>query len=111
VGVKEAQRGDLVTVSLPGAYGKPRPALVIQSDLLAELDSVMLCPITSELKNAAFRVTLEPNPANGLRALSQVMTDKISTLPRAKVSAPFGRIDDERMKAVERALLLAIGVV
>lgn len=109
--MKEPQRGDLVTVSLPGTYGKPRPALVIQSDLLTELESVMLCPITSELKNAAFRVTLEPNPANGLRALSQVMTDKISTLPRAKVSAPFGHLDDERMKAVDRALLLVIGVI
>lgn len=106
-----AQRGDLVTVSLPGDYGKPRPALVIQSDLLTELESVMLCPITSDLKNAAFRVTLEPNPANGLRALSQVMTDKISTLPRAKVSAAFGRLDDERMKAVDRALLLVVGVI
>jgi len=111
VGVKKAQRGDLVTVSLPGAYGKPRPALVIQSDFLAELDSVMLCPITSELKNASFRVTLEPNPANGLLAISQVMTDKISTLPRTKVSAPFGQLDDERMKAVDRALLLTIGVI
>ena len=106
-----AQRGDLVTVSLPGAYGKPRPALVIQSDLLAELESVMFCPITSALRNAAFRVTLEPNPANGLRALSQVITDKISTVPRAKVRAPIGRLDAERMKAVERALLLSIGVI
>lgn len=105
------RRGDLVTVSLPGAYDKPRPALVIQADLLAALESVMLCPITSELKNATFRVTLEPNPANGLRALSQVMTDKISTLPRAKVGPSFGRLDAERMKAVDRALLLVIGVI
>lgn len=107
----QPQRGDLVTVSLPGDYGKPRPALVIQSDLLAELESVMLCPITSELRNAAFRVTLEPNPANGLRLLSQVMTDKIATLSRTKVGTPFGRLDDERMKAVERALLLVVGVI
>lgn len=107
----QPHRGDLVTVMLPGDYGKPRPALVIQSDLLAELESVILCPITSDLKSAAFRVTLEPNPANGLRALSQVMADKISTLPRAKVSAPFGRLDDERMKAVDRALLLVVGVI
>lgn len=107
----QPQRGDLVTASLPGDYGKPRPALVIQSDLLAELESVVLCPITSDLKNAAFRVTLEPGPTNNLRALSQVMTDKISTLPRAKVSAPFGRLDNERMKAVDRAVLLVVGVI
>lgn len=105
------QRGDLVTVSLQGDYGKPRPALVVQSDLLTELDSLVLCPVTSALRNAAFRVTVEPNPANGLRALSQVMVDKLATLPRSKIGKPFGRLDDERMKAVDRALLLVIGVI
>lgn len=105
------QRGDLVTATLQGDYGKPRPALVVQSDLLTELDSVVLCPVTSDLRNAAFRVTVEPSPANGLRTLSQVMVDKLSTLPRRKISEPFGRLDDERMKAVDRALLLVIGVI
>ena len=100
------QRGDLVTVSLQGDYGKPRPALIVQSDLLTDLESV-----TSDLRNAAFRVTVEPNPANGLRALSQVMVDKLSTLPRTKISEPFGRLDDERMKAIDRALLLVVGVI
>ncbi len=98
-------------VSLQGDNGKPRPALVVQSDLLEELDSVVLCPLTSVLRNAAFRVTVEPNPANGLRALSQVMVDKLSTLPRANVTEPFGHLDEERMKAVDRALLLVVGVI
>ena len=75
---------------------------MLQSDLLAELQSVILCPITSDLKNAAFRVILKPNPANGLRALSQVMADKISTLPRTKLGAAFGRLADERMNAADR---------
>lgn len=105
------QRGDLVTVSLPGDYGKPRPALVVQSDLLADLESVVLCPVTSDLRNADFRVTVEANPANGLHTLSQVMVDKLSTLPRSKISAPFGRLDDKRMKLVDRALLLVVGVI
>ena len=105
------QRGDLVTVSLQGDYGKPRPALIVQSDLLTDLESVVLCPVTSDLRNAAFRVTVEPNPANGLRALSQVMVDKLSTLPRTKISEPSGRLDDERMKAIDRALLLVVGVI
>ena len=105
------QRGDLVTVSLPCGFGKPRPALIVQSDLLADLESVVLCPVTSDLRNAAFRVTVEPNPANGLRSLSQVMVDKLSTLPRTKISEPFGRLDDERMKAIDRALLLVVGVI
>jgi len=104
-------RGDLVTVSLQGDYGKPRPALVVQTDLLAELDSVVVCPVSSELRTAAFRVTVEPTAHNGLRALSQVMVDKLSTLPRAKISAPFGRLETERMRAVDRALLLVVGVI
>lgn len=106
------KRGDIVTVALQGAYGKPRPALVVQSNLLAELESVIICPITSAMRDAsAFRITVEPDNANGLRELSQVMVDKLSTLPRSKISAPFGRLDDERMKAVDRALLLVVGLI
>ena len=105
------QRGDLVTVSLQGDYGKPQPALVVQSDLLTDLESVVLCPVTSDLRNAVFRVTVEPNLVNGLRTLSQVMVDKLSTLPRTKISEPFGRLDEERMKTVDRALLLVVGVI
>jgi len=86
------QRGDLVTVSLHGDYGKPRPAVIVQSNLLSDLESVVLCPITSDLRDAVFRVTIEPNPSNGLRALSQVMVDKLATLPRSKISTAFGRL-------------------
>lgn len=71
----------------------------------------MLCPVTSDLRNAAFRVTVEPNPANGLRTLLQVMVNKLSTLPRTKISEPFGRLDEEKLKMVDRALLLVVGVI
>ncbi len=83
----------------------------MQSDLLTDLESVLLCPVTSDLRNAVFRVTVEPSPANGLRELSQVMVDKLSTLPRTKISEPFGHLDEERMRMVDRALLLVIGVI
>jgi mRNA interferase MazF len=105
------KRGDLVTVSLSGDYGKPRPALVIQNDLLDELDSVVLCPVTSDMRTADFRVTLEPTPSNGLRQISQVMVDKLSTLPRHKVGETFGRLEVEKMRAVDRAMMLVIGVI
>ncbi|CAM5786814.1 type II toxin-antitoxin system PemK/MazF family toxin [Castellaniella caeni] len=104
------QRGDLVVVSLPGAYGKPRPALVIQSNLLAELNSVIICPVTSELRNAAFRVTIDPDASNGLQVRSQVMVDKISTLPRARTGPIFGHLDHEAIRAIERALLVVTGI-
>jgi mRNA interferase MazF len=85
--------------------------LVIQSDLLADLESVVHRLPRCDLRNAVFRVTVEPNPANGLRTLSQVMVDKLATLPRTKISEPFGRLDAERMKAIDRALLLVVGVI
>lgn len=97
-------------MSLQGDWGKPRPALVLQSDLLADLDSVVILPISSDIRDAAFRVVIEPNPTNGLTRLSQVMADKPSTLPRSKLSKPFGRLDVQRMAAVERALLLVCGL-
>ena len=105
------RRGQFVVVAISGDYGKPRPALVVQSDLLADLDSVVLCPITSELRDAAFRVDIEPSPSNGLQKMSQVMVDKLATLPRARVSEPFGRVDEERMRAISRALLLVVGAI
>ena len=105
------RRGDLVTVSLQGNYGKPRPALIVQSDLLMELPSVVLCLVTSDLRSAAFRVTIEPAPSNGLKVLSQVMVDKLATLPRAKLGPAFGRLGDDAMKRVDRALMLVTGLI
>ena len=105
------RRGDLVTVALQGDYGKPRPALVIQSDLFDGHPSVTILPITSELVEAPlFRLSVDPTPGNGLRKRSQVMVDKIQTIARDKIGEAFGRLEDESMLAVNRALLLWIGL-
>ena len=106
------RRGDLVTVALSGDYGKPRPALVIQSDAFRELPSVTVLRLTSELHDwPTFRVTVEPTVANGLRATSQIMIDKAAALPRERVGQVFGRLEEEVMQAVRRALVafLALG--
>jgi mRNA interferase MazF len=106
----EMKRGDLVRVSLPGAYGKPRPALIIQSNLFKEHPSVTILPITSELRETPlFRITIEPNKENGLRKRSQVMIDKAHTVPREKLNDPFGILDDASMLAINRALTLFFG--
>lgn len=76
------RRGDLVTVVLPGSYGKPRPALVIQSDLFDEHPSITMLPVTSTLRDTpVFRITVQPGPQNGLRVPSQVMVDKAQSIP------------------------------
>jgi mRNA interferase MazF len=105
------RRGDLITIVLPGAYGKPRPALVIQSDLFDTLASVTVLPVTSELRTAPLlRISIEPNTDNGLRKKSQVMVDKAQTVPRDQVGTTIGRVRQDTLVAVDRALAVFFGV-
>lgn len=104
------KRGDVVTISLPGDYGKPRPAVVIQSDLFDQHPSVTVLPVTSELRDAPlFRVRVEPDKRNGLRATSEVMVDKAHTVARDNAGRVIGRLDDATLLAVNRALAVFIG--
>lgn len=106
------RRGDLVSIALQGNYGKPRPALVVQSDLFAEHPSVTILPVTSKLRDTPlFRVLIEPTETNGLRKSSQVMVDKVQTISREKLGEIFGRVTEEDMLAVSRALAVFLGVV
>lgn len=99
------RRGDLVTIALQGDYGKPRPALVIQSDLFDVHPSVTILPVTSELRDAPmFRITVNPDDGNGLGKPSQVMVDKAQTVSREKIGESFGRLDDAALLEVNRAL-------
>jgi mRNA interferase MazF len=105
------RRGDIVTVSAPGDYGKPRPAVIIQSDLLGETDSVLLCLLTSEHRDASFyRVTVDAAPPTGLHGASQIMVDKIVTVKREKCGNPIGRLDQPAMLTLNRTLALVIGI-
>lgn len=103
-------RGSLVTVALQGDYGKPRPALVIQSNFFAELPSVTILPIASEFRDTPlYRITVLPTPASGLRKPSQIMIDKAQTVSRDKIGDVFGQLSDDTMLAVNRALALFLG--
>jgi mRNA interferase MazF len=105
------RRGDLVTVAAPGDYGKPRPALVIQSDLFDELPSVALCLVTSTLRDTPiFRITVDPSSANGLQRISQIQIDKIVTVARERVGRVIGRIDDDTLIKVNRSLAVFVGI-
>jgi mRNA interferase MazF len=105
------KRGDLVPVVLAGAYGKPRPALVIQSDLFARHPSVTILPITTEIRPIeTFRIAVEPSERNGLRAHSQIMVDKAHTIPRDKAGDPFGVLEPLTLAAVNRLLAVFLGL-
>jgi mRNA interferase MazF len=104
-------RGDLAVAVLPGNYGKPRPVLIVQSDLfLAKSDSVTVLPLTTEILDApVLRIHLEPSAKNGLKAPSQVMVDKIHTLRRDKIGYLIGRIGQDDLLLVNRALAQFLG--
>lgn len=105
------RRGDFVTVAMHGDFGKPRPALVIQSDQFNEHTTVTVLPVTSTLVAAPLlRVTVQPTPESGLQKPSQVMVDKAMTMKRDKVGPAFGRIDADVLVEIERCLAVFLGV-
>lgn len=105
------RRGDLVTVAIPGDYGKPRPALIIQSDLIRPIDSVTVVPFTTEFITDGddLRVEIVPSGENGLRQISYVMVDKIGTIRRTKCGPQIGHLSEEDMIRVNRALAVFLG--
>lgn len=106
------RRGDLVSVAISGDYGKPRPALVIQSDQFAATDSVTVLLVSGTLVDAPLvRIDIEPSATNNLSKPSQVMIDKVMTVRRAKVGAPFGRLEDADMLSISRSLAVFLGIV
>ena len=105
------KRGEVVICVSPGDYGKPRPAVVIQSDFFSEHQSFTLLPLTGELYPAKlFRIDVEPTPENGLDKLSQVMVDKITTVAIARVKQKIGSLTDEQMEKIEVALTVWLGL-
>jgi mRNA interferase MazF len=106
------KRGDIVLVTAPGDYGKRRPAVVIQSNLFNDTHaSVLVCLMTSTLVDAPlFRLTVEPTAGNGLKEISQIMVDKITTLRCERLSDPIGTLDDETVLRLGRSLALFIGL-
>jgi mRNA interferase MazF len=106
------RRGDVVTVAAAGDYGKPRPAVIVQTDALPiEHASVVVCQMTSECSEAPdFRVTIEPSQNNGLRVISQVMADKPVTLRRERIGRKIGHLDDKDISRLNIALAFVVGL-
>ncbi len=105
------QRGDIVIVSAPGDFGKPRPSVVVRSDLFTELPSVTVCLMSSELRDAPIlRITVDPTVENGLTRISQVQVEKLVTLALPRVGAVVGKLDGPAMERLTRSLALYLGI-
>ncbi|WP_342629772.1 type II toxin-antitoxin system PemK/MazF family toxin [Nguyenibacter vanlangensis] len=106
------KRGEIWTVSGGKDYaGKPRPVVIVQDDSFDGTDSNTVCAFTSDPTEAPlFRLPVEPNPRNGLRAVSRLMVDKITTVPKSKVGAYVGRLDDADLVRLNQAILVFLGL-
>jgi mRNA interferase MazF len=106
------RRGDVVTVAAAGDYGKPRSAVIVQTDALpAEHASVVVCQMTSDGDDAPdFRVVVEPGPGNGLRTRSHVMADKPVTIRRSRIGRKIGHLDDKDIARLDVALAFVMGL-
>jgi mRNA interferase MazF len=102
----ELARGAVVIVSVPGDFGKPRPAVVVQSDRLTSImESVVIALVTSSVRGGRHvRVQVEPTELNGLRVTSRIMVDKLFTLQKHRVSQVVGQVDGATMLRVDEAL-------
>lgn len=104
-------RGDLVIVVEPGDYGKPRPAVIVQSNAIPEShSSAVICPMTCEMVEADFRVTIEPRPETGLQVRTQVMADKPVTIRRERIGQRIGQLGAAEMARLNVALALVMGL-
>ncbi|WJH40609.1 type II toxin-antitoxin system PemK/MazF family toxin [Aliirhizobium terrae] len=105
-------RGDVVIAVFPGELGKPRPAVILQSDDLIEIFSTVLaCPMTTHLIDAPLlRPIIVPNAENGLQEVTQTMVEKISPLRKEVIRQQIGRLSDGDLRRIEAALLHIAGL-
>jgi mRNA interferase MazF len=106
------KRGEIWTVAAGQGYaGKPRPVVILQDDRFDATNSITICAFTTDPTDAPlFRLPIEPNETNGLRAPCRLMVDKITTVPKAKVGMRIGRLGDEDVVRLNRAVLVFLGM-
>ena len=106
------RRGEIWTAGAGTGYvGKPRPVAIIQDDRFDATDSVTVCAFTTDPTDAPlFRLRIEPDEVNGLRGPCSLMVDKITTVPRSKLGERVGRLSDEELVRLGRAILVFFGL-
>lgn len=106
------KRGEVWTVAGGKDYAnKPRPAVILQDDRFDKTGSITVCAFTSDPADAPlFRLLVEPTEVNGLKSVSRLMVDKITTVPRTKIGTHIGNLDDEDMVRLNRAVLVFLGL-
>lgn len=106
------RRGDIYIAAARGVYtGKPRPVVIVQDNRFDSTASVTVCPLTTNPVEAPLvRITVDPTSVTGIEQSSQIMVDKVTTMPRANVRDHLGRLGDADLVRLDRALLVFLGL-
>jgi mRNA interferase MazF len=105
------KRGDVVVTVVQGDHGKPRPAIVVQTDVLNENHAtVLLCLISSTLTGSGFRLPLPAEASTGLRRPSEAMVDKLHAVRREKIGQRIGTLSPEQISLLDRKLVAVLGL-
>lgn len=107
------KRGEIWTVAGGKDYaGKPRPAVILQDGRFDATSSITICAFTTDPTEAPlFRIPVQPSELNGLRIACRLMVDRITTVPKAKAGTRLGRLDEEDILRLNRAVLVFLGLV
>ncbi len=85
--------------------------MIVQDDRFDETASITVCLFTTNPTPVPlFRLLVDPTDANGLAHASWLMADKITTMPRTRLGRRIGRLDDETMLRLNRAMLVFLGL-
>ncbi|AQR61348.1 hypothetical protein BZG35_06545 [Brevundimonas sp. LM2] len=104
-------RGQLLIAVLSGDFGKPRPAVLVQSSALFDAESLLICPMTSEVETASrFRPLIHPTALNGLQEPSVIMTEKVTAVPRRRCRERIGELTPEQIEDLDTALMFVLGL-
>ncbi|HEX4116034.1 MAG TPA: type II toxin-antitoxin system PemK/MazF family toxin [Solirubrobacteraceae bacterium] len=106
-------RGAIYTAAARGPYtGKPRPVVILQDDRFDATASITICPFTTNPVEAPLiRLPIDPSEGTGLEQPSQLMIDKVTTMPRSSLGERLGRLRDDELVALNRALIVFLGLV
>jgi mRNA interferase MazF len=106
------RRGEIYVAAARGAYtGEPRPVVIVQDDRFDATASVTVCPLTTNPVEAPLvRIGVEPTRTTGIEKRSQIMVDKVTTMPRSNLRDHLGRVADADLVRLDRALLVFLGL-
>lgn len=112
----EIRRGDIYYADLNPVVGCEqggrRPVLVIQNNVGNHYAStVIVAAITSRKRRRRMPTHIGLlGTVTGLRTASCVMLEQVRTIDRMRLGEYIGRLDEEKMAAVNRAILVSFGL-